>query len=353
MIDLTQSTRPSPAVHMVPNDPGANWSKDRSLVVDAPPDNETQPAPDATWPSTALRSGVCGVVSPRVIRLRSGGYRMYYTQILPQPGFPDGANDYDRSITRILSAFSLDGEIWRPEPGVRLSPSDIGPEVLRVVSSEVVPTADGITLRMYFECSSGPQSVPNSIRSAISTDEGVTWNLETGVRMQAEGGHLSSPRIQFLDHGGCRLYYYERGVGIVSAVSENDGLEFRCEPGIRISQDGPFDQCVAFAPEIVRLAGTGKQIMYYAGYRDPTRAYILRANSDDGLHWTKEPQPVINPGPGGWDGAKCSEMCLTQLPASSSRKTRYRMFYEACDGTSRGSRGVWRIASATTGESTP
>ena len=205
MIDLTKSPTASASVHTVPGDPGRFWTKDLAIVLDAPPDADPCPLPNATWSPAAVRTGVCGVVSPRVIRLTSGGFRMFYTQILPQPGFPAGANDYDHSITRILSAFSADGESWQVEAGVRLSPGDVGADVLRVVSSEVVPTDDPTNLRMYFECSAGPQSMTNSILSAISTDEGLTWSLEVGIRLQADDCNLSSPRIQFLEQGGCPL----------------------------------------------------------------------------------------------------------------------------------------------------
>jgi hypothetical protein len=88
--------------------------------------------------------------------------------------------------------------------------------------------------------------------------------------------------------------------------------------------------------------------MYYAGYGAPNRAYILRAVSDDGLAWRKEAKPAVSPGPGGWDAVKCSEMCVYRLPHREGQPPRYRMLYEACDGTAQDERGVWRIASATT-----
>lgn len=348
MIDMGRSRTASSTVHMVPTDPGPVWTKDRRIALDAPPDEDTNPRPEAIWPTHAVRTGLSGVVAPRVIRLPDGTYRMFYTQILPQPGHPGGANDYDHSMARILSAHSTDGENWQPEPGVRLGPVDAGNDILRVVSSEVVPTADANTLRMYFECSAGPQSESNSIRSALSTDEGLTWRLEEGDRLAKRGCNYSAPRIVFLDNGQSRLYCYERGLGIISAIAGMDGLEFQPEPGVRIAQDGPYDRCFAFAPEIVCTPGTRRYIMYYAGYREPNRAFILRATSSDGLNWIKEPQPAISPGPAGWDAAKSSEMCIIRLPTPPGSPPRYRMFYEACDGTAQGERGVWRIASATT-----
>ena len=322
------------------------WTKDAAVAIEAPPDADVDPMPEAQWSPLALRTGICGAVSPRVLALPGGGYRMYYSQILPRPGFPAGANDYDNSTTRILSAFSSDGDVWTPEPGVRLSPQVGGAGEFRVVSSEVVPVGDGSRLRMYYECCAGPQSVTNSIRSAVSSDGGLEWAPEPGARLEAAGCNYSAPRILYLSDGRCRLYCCERDRGIISAVSDDGGLAFRPEPGVRIAQDGAFDLHAAFAPEIIRLAGAG-YVMYYAGYSRPNRAYILRAVSADGLTWRKDAEPVISPGPGGWDAAKCSEMCLYRLPESEGTAPRYRILYEACDGTAKDERGVWRIASAT------
>ncbi len=346
MIDLLQSPSASPLVHSVATDPGTAWTKDAAVAIEAPPDTDVVPRPDAQWSPDAPRTGVCGAVGPRVIALPGGGYRMYYSQILPRPGFPAGANDYDNSTTRILSAFSADGEVWTPEPGVRLSPQAGGAGEFRVVSSEVVPVGDGRRLRMYYECCAGSQSVTNSIRSAVSTDGGLEWTPEPDARWEIAGRNLSAPRIVFLNDGRCRLYCVERGLGIISAVSDDGGLGFHPEPGVRVAQDGAYDSHAAFAPEILCVA-SDRYVMYYAGYSQPNRAYVLRAVSDDGLSWHKDTKPVLSPSPGGWDGAKCSEMCVIRLPQREGTAPRYRMFYEACDGTANNERGVWRIASAT------
>ncbi len=348
MMDLSKCSAASPLVHTVDVDPGRIWSKETQVAIDAPPDSETCPDPAAAWTREEPRTGLCGVVSPRVLALPGAGFRMYYSQILPRPGFPGGANDYDNSSTRILSAFSLDGKNWIPEAGVRLSPQEGGAGEFRVVSSEVVPVGDGQRLRMYFECCEGSQAVSNSIRSATSSD-GLKWYMDPGVRVAAAGHNFASPRIVFLDDGQCRMYLFDRGLGIISFLSR-DGLEFHPEPGLRIAQDGPYDSLCAFAPEIVRVAGAG-YVMYYAGYSQvpessASRADILRAISGDGLTWTKEAEPVIAPGPCGWDAAKASEMCLVRLPGASNEAAHYRMFYEACDGTAPNARGVWRIAVA-------
>lgn len=344
MIDLTQSATASPLVHAVTCDPGTSWASE-SIAIDAPPDGDIDPAPDARWPADAVRTGLCGAVSPRIVALPAGGYRMYYTQILPRIGFPKGANDYDNATSRILSATSADGVKWNPEPGVRLSPQQGGAGDFRVVSAEVVPVADGSgRLRMYYECCAGPQSQRNSIRSAV-TDDGLTWKVETGTRLRLNEQNLSSPRIIFLDDGRCRLYCGERGRGIISSVSDDGGVTFELEPGVRIAPDQPFDRYIAFAPEIMRLPDGGYR-MYYAGYSELKRANILTAVSSDGLVWQKAVEPVLSPGSAVWDAAKCSEMCVLWSRSGRGAAEGFRMFYEACDGTAEDQRGVWRIAGA-------
>lgn len=344
MINLTKTAAASPFVHTAPFDPGTAWMS-HSVAIDASPDDDPHPAPDARPSPAAPRTGICGSVAPRVVALPDSTYRMYYTQILPRAGHPAGANDYDNATSRILSATSLDGRSWKPEPGVRLSAAAGGAGEFRVVSSEVVPRADSsVGLRMYYECCDGPQSKQNSIRSAVS-DDGLQWTAEPDVRLQFSGQNLTAPRILFLPDGRCRLYCCQRGIGIISAVSDDGGLTFSFEPGVRIAPDGRFDRLTAFAPEIIRLP-TGDYRMYFAGYSSTTRADVLTAVSDDALNWHKAAFPVLSPGINSWDAAKCSEMCVIWNSRSPTDTSHFRMLHEACDGTAEHQRGVWRIACA-------
>ncbi len=328
--------------HGVTRDPGTIWSKDTAVAIDVPPDGIVDPLPEGRWPVEDTRTGIYGVVTPNVVALADGTYRMYYTQILPRKGFSAGSNDYDNSTTRILSAVSPDALVWTLEQGVRLSAAQGGAGNFRVVSPEVVPLSDGSGCwRMYYECSPGPQAMASSLRSALSED-GLRWTIEPGVRMGGDGSY-NSPRLIFLADGRCRLYCGDRGRGIVSALSEDGGFTFALEPGLRIPQESPYEALTVFAPEVLPLAAGGYR-MYYAGYSAANRAYVLGAGSEDGLNWQKEAEPVIAPG-GRWDGAKCSEMCVVEVPGEGAPG--YRLFYEACDGTAVDERGVWRIAGAT------
>ena len=346
MINMSEEIATCSQIHDVSADPGMVWVKRSVPAIDAAPDEDIQPDPAAVWNPGSRRTGLCGAVSPRVVLLPGGGYRMYFSQLLPREGFPAGANDYDNCTSRILSAVSHDGLNWTPEAGVRLSPQQGGAGEFRVVSSEVVPLADGSgRLRMYYECCEGSQSTCNSIRSAVSEDGGLCWEVEPGDRLRIEDANLSGPRIICMDDGCWRLYVSRRGTGILSAISEDAGMHFQLEPGVRIPQAPPLAGHAAFAPEIIRLDGSNYR-MYFAAYSSPQRTDILTALSGDGLDWTVLPGAVLSPGGGVLDDAKSSEMCVFELPGSTSEDPRFAMVYEGCDGTAEEQRGVWRIVCA-------
>ena len=308
------------SVHWLPSDPGTRWVKDPGIVV-APPDD----------------SGEWKALTPNVVALPSGGFRMYYT--LSGPG-----RDYGPTRAVVLSAISADGSRWEPEPGVRLEPH--GPDAaVRVVCPDVIPLDEG-GYRMYFE--GQPEGRASVILSARSGD-GLAWSPEPGIRF---GGprRYGSPRCLYVADDPAaaiqfRLYFHsyshplrmapDAENHIVSAVS-SDGLSFAAEPGVRIAQEGQLQTFAVYAPEVVRL-GNDSYRMYYAGWQtDPVRGRIFSASSGDGVAWTRDWSVNVDIG-GRYDTEKCSEPCVIQLPDG-----RYRMFYEACDTDA-----VWRILSAT------
>jgi hypothetical protein len=313
---------PTRSVHYAPTDPGIDWVKDPDVAIDVP----TEP-------------GHWKALTPNVIALPSGGFRMYYT--LVGPGFEYG-------VTRgsILSAFSPDGDRWAKEPGVRLAP--FGPDAdLRVVCPDVIPLGGG-GYRMYVE--GQPTDRPSSILSATSLD-GLEWEPEPGIRFGDGRGRYGSPRCLYTTDDAAardrfRLYFHryahplrlglDAGNHIVSAISA-DGLSFEEEPGVRIEQSGELQTFSVYAPEVLRL-GDGGYRMYYAGWTaEPVRGRIFTATSADGVTWTRNEDAVVTFG-GRYDREKCSEPSVIRLPDG-----RCRMFYEACDEDQ-----VWRILSCTT-----
>ena len=318
--------------------------------------------------------------APGVVRLPSGGFRLFYTAVGPAKPFPT-CQGY------ILSAVSDDGLTFSTEPGIRLAPRPDLPHMsLRVLAPTVTRCADG-RWRMYFEAR-GPASRPTVICSAVSSDM-LHWELEEGIRLQGPG-NLGAPRFLRLPDGRGRLYCCGSGFGpagpeagegpcqgVVSAVT-SDGLRFTFEPGCRLlSKQATYDTAGISAAEVIPPGGGDEEwVMLFSAWQDvppgtavPThpsedpnavasglsedfaaasiasdmagyRSRIFVAYSADGLVWNRARSAIEGPGYGreGVDAVHAEDMSLVQIGDG-----KYRMYYAACDKD-----GNWRIASAVT-----
>ena len=278
------------------------------------------------------------ILTPNVIRLPSGGYRMYYLGCGPARTSPEAA-------AYILSAFSEGGCSWEKDSGTRV---DVCPPYgLCAMCPDVIPLEDG-GYRMYYEARA--KDKPGVVLSATSAD-GLQWELEQGVRFGSDNRSYGSPRCLYIDDPSLgpdyhfRLYFHRYTYGpflsgldagnvIISAISK-DGLHFEQEDGVRIAQETERETFAVYAPEVIRL-GDGSYRMYYPPWCDEFNGGIFTATSTDGLAWTKEPDVLIELG-GCWDDNMVSEPCVIELPDGRSR-----MFYEAKDADDR-----TRILSAT------
>lgn len=308
---LSAGLDPLTSVHFHENDPGVQWTKDATPAIEFNP----------LVPSN-------GVLTPNVVALAEGGYRMYYT------GFAPGTARSDL-LGHILSAYSADGSAWTLDEGVRVDVH--GPHACqRTLCPDVVPMPDG-GYRMYYEART--PDAPTVILSATSAD-GLAWELEDGVRIADGVWSYGSPRCVYFptDRGLVyRLYFHhysfplKSGLDaqnhIVSAVSR-DGLNFEIEPGVRIAQETERETYAVYAPEVVRL-GDGSFRMFYAGWAEGIDGGIFTAISDDGIAWTKSPVPLLDLD-SRLDCRMVSEPCVIELPDG-----RFRMFYEARDAEGR------------------
>lgn len=316
--------------------------------------------------------------SPCIVRLPSGGYRLFYTAVGPAKPFPD-CQGY------ILSAVSEDGLNFQKEPGIRLAPQPTIPHMsLRVISPSVTMRADG-HWRMYFE-SRGPASIPTVICSAISSDM-LNWELEEGIRWQAPGG-VGGVRYLALPDGRGRFYCFESvygsgglangtriSQGIVSAIT-SDGLHFDREPDYRVrDKQSEYDSAGITTGEVIaptqagdpwaiflsawQVPATGASIPVHPSHdvdaiangrsadfaatsiaadMSGFRSRIFVAFSEDGLNWS--PMELVLEGEGyereGVDAVHAEDMSVIQIAPG-----RYRMYYAACDAC-----GQWCVASA-------
>lgn len=301
-------------IHYHHTDPGLNWVKDFRVAIE-----EESPA------------GVCHAITPNVVRLDDGRYRMYYSALVY------GDRQFENSTAVIKSAISDDAIHWEQESGNRLE--SFSPDAtLRVLCPDVIPHPDG-GYRMYFEASCLDR--PSRVLSAVSKD-GLDWMPEPGIRMGDDVFAYGSPRGVYDDEGRTRLYFHRAPYAkeadserrIMSAISD-DGVDFTIERDAGIVQEGELESLTVYAPEVIRIAD-GSYRMYYAGWcTEPIHGRILSATSADGLNWKKDPGICLDYG-GDYQEVKVSEPCVIELADGSSR-----LFYEANDAS-----GRWRIMSA-------
>ena len=332
---------------------------------------ETGPRVEGSRPLDSAK-----VQAPCIVRLPSGGFRLFYTAVGPAKPYP-ACQGY------ILSAVSDDGLVFRKEPGIRLAPQPSLRHVsLRVLAPTITRCNDG-RWRMYFEAR-GPADSPTVICSASSSDM-LLWELDDGIRLQRPGG-VGGPRYLPLAGGGGRLYCCgtelggsgERvSKGVISAIT-SDGLRFELEPGYRKrDRQGDYDTSGITAAEVIPPAvDGGRWTMVFSAWQDvppgtvvpvhPSqdtdalesgrsedfaaasiavdmagyRSRIFVAHSPDGLSWDQGECAIDGGGHGadGLDAVHAEDMSVVNIADGN-----YRMYDAAGD-----SYGNWRVASAIT-----
>jgi len=121
------------------------------------------------------------------------------------------------------------------------------------------------------------------VRSAISSD-GLSFSMESGSRLPEGYGQ---PRVIRLDNGHLRIFTNGMG-GIISAISQDDGLTFTSEDGIRVNASS-FGLTELTGPSNIVRASDGRWRMYFsdlprAGQTLVTHS-IHSASSSDLLNW--------------------------------------------------------------------
>ena len=319
------------------------------------------------------------VQAPCVVRIPTGGYRLYYTAV--GPGRPS-----EECQGYILSAVSDDGLHFQVEPGIRVAPDpDIEHGSRRYLAPTVTQLATG-RWRMYWE-SRGASHIPQVVASAISSD-GIDWQLEPGPRLQGFDG-VGAPRYVSLPDGRGRIYCtaaeYDAGgrtsgkrisQGVISAVT-SDGLNFKFEEGYRMKDGQSEFEALGITAGDVLPPSSGDEPwrMLYSGWQDAPpgsvipphpsdpnadasileedfaaasikcdlagfRSRIFAAHSNDGIHWIRD--GIVIEG-GGHDADDIDAVHAEDLSFIRLSDGRYRAYYACCDR-----HGKWCVASAVT-----
>ncbi len=177
----------------------------------------------------------------------------------------------------------------------------------------VVPLPDGRYRMYYTVCNpcSGADS-GKEIRSAVSSD-GLDWTPEAGTRLVMGTSRVGGvPDAVVLPDGRVRIYYLpsldnER----IDSATSSDGLSFTPDPGDRLT-GGYVD------PAVVRLPDGSWLMLVSRTPREQQRLFLAR--SADGLAWTVDPKPVLDPA----GRANALDPTLLPLPDGS-----FRVYYSA------------------------
>ncbi len=188
--------------------------------------------------------------------------------------------------------------------GLVFSATDVGQvdPLAPVANPSALLLADG-RVRLFFT------NAGSGIGSAISND-GVTFAYE-GIRISGrdareQGAPLGPSRIFRLPDGRVRLYVGSSESGVSSFISSDDGVTFALETGERITQaQAQMDAIQKLS--IVALAGgvyrgyfgpapQSKQDMASANQSGPPDHWLRSATSSDLLQWDVEPGVLIGPG---------------------------------------------------------
>lgn len=150
---------------------------------------------DAGVRVTAAAAGTDGVSGPSIVKMQSGGWRMYFSNAVradgtgPQP-------------TKIVSAFSTDLVSWTMDAGVRVG---AGSSVLtgRGEHPGSIANADGSVTLVYFR----NNGMPTGLFYATSAD-GLTFTREarTGFGFETVLGQANDPFLMQLSNGDVRMY---------------------------------------------------------------------------------------------------------------------------------------------------
>ena len=228
------------------------------------------------------------VVSDPTVIYDNGRYKKWYTAVT-------GAYTAQQ-VMGIAYAESVDGHVWTPrlnvqtgEPNLVLGPTTGKWDAKGVETASVVKTPNG-RYWMYYSGDLANGSNTWGIGLAQSLD-GITWTkVGTGPVLKGRG-KWEGP---FFD-----------GAEMVGGVCE---------------------------PSVVYDAGKGIFRMWYAalGIRSEVIAYRLGyATSVDGIRWTAQANPVLEPGVGdAWDNLVVSQVSVAQDPKTGF----FHLFYFGASG---------------------
>jgi hypothetical protein len=164
----------------------------------------------------------------------------------------------------------------KEEPGKMIS----NPAALEIAQGNWIMIYEMAPLRQPSQQQGPPgASTQRNLYLATSTD-GKTFSA-AGIAIDSskdDGYFASVPDLIKTPDGRIRMYYVSGGEAVGSAVSSDDGKTWERESGYRLKE--------AVDPDVLYQTKNGqtKWVMYYS-VLDPAKNALYKASSSDGLNW--------------------------------------------------------------------
>lgn len=215
-------------------------------------------------------------------------------------------------------------EVPMPSSPTSLVPSDANPVLARPVPAGVamLPTVielDGM-MHMWFTLSDDPFSVPTAIFHAVSED-GLSWIVDESPALTGDGTGFDAFQVAepvvfpTLPGGeGLVMLYNARSapgpgpgdaIGMATAPGPAGPWTAATDPVLVVGGSDEWDAGFVSPASVVIGPDQATLHLYYSGGTDylsfsPFATGL--AISEDGIAWTKHPEPVLAPQGSGWDG---------------------------------------------------
>lgn len=254
----------------------------------------TQWVLDGTILNNAMLGGASGAIAnTSALRLKDGRYRLFIPLL---PGSPGG----------MVSLISTDGVSFTRESGFRLENPFSFPGNVRATFGmpNIIRLDDGRAKMFMWLVTSSDGSVTPGIYSFTSSDEGLTWAIDPGIRVEMAATGLT-PRLTCcgivkIKTGGWRMYFSDALTSInpqtgfitildpkIKSAFSTDLTTWTVDPGIRIGPGAASITGNAYHPGGMTNDDGSVTLMYFR-QAPPNQHVTMYATSADGLSFTVE-----------------------------------------------------------------
>lgn len=252
----------------------------------------TQWVLDGTILNNATIGASGSIANTSALRLKDGKYRLFIPFL---PGSPGG----------MVSLISTDGVSFTKESGIRLElPLQLTGNVRASFGMPNIVRLDDGRAKMFMNLiSSSDSSVKPGIYSFTSSDEGLTWSIDSGIRvdMAATGlTFMTCCGIVKIRTGGWRMYFSDA----LTSINPQTGFITLLDPKIKsaFSTDlttWTVDAGIRMGPGAASITGNayhpggitnndGSVTLVYFRQAPPNQHITMYATSADGLSFTVE-----------------------------------------------------------------